>query len=242
MKKIIILLCSVVLLLFSVPFSGCGRVNPYEIEWHLESYDVIGENYYRFVGFDYYNHFGSVLSDCAKISFKNDGSFYFTDKDGAEYDGTYKSKKELYDTTVTLMFSDGREAVGSYDKFEYNGAKYEAYFEIFGVNYYFDDRERNFNCDDLDRRLKNLADAIYTFATDGRMEAEHYPYYENLKRAEIGKVGDKFVVITPYSSYLLDSYNFWCYGVNGERIEKSELKEGGCIIRTGYNNLAIYYL
>ena len=240
MKKIIILLCSIFCILLSVGFAGCGTARPYKIEWYLSSYFIEGETYrsYRSVGFDIYDHFGSLYSDSAQISFYDDGSFYFKDKDGAEYGGTYKAQKGRYSADIVLTFPDGSEYLGSYSKID----RYSAHFEISGVNYYFDDKERSFNKDDKDKCLKNLAAAICTYAEGGKMEIEYYPYYENLTRAKIGKVGDKFVAVTGNNAYLLDNYGYWCYTVNREGIAEEDLKEGDCILRTGYGNLAIYYL
>ena len=238
MKKIIILICSVFCILLSLNFAGCGTARPYKVEWHLSSYFIDAENSYRSVGFDYYDHFSSAFSDSAQISFKDDGGFYFKDKDGKEYSGTYKAQKHRYEAEVILTFFDGSEYTGYYSK----SNNYSALFEIAGVNYYFDDRERNFDKDGFDKCLKNLAAAIRTYSEGGKMQIEHYPYYDSLHRAEIGKVGDKLVAVTENNSYLLDNFKYWCYTVGGEVISVTELKEGDCIIRTGYGSLAIYYL
>ena len=243
MKKIIILLCSVVLILLCIPFTGCGTPRIYEIEWYFDNYLAEG-NYYRGVGFDYYDHFGSLFSDCAEISFKDDGGFYFKDVDGEEYEGTYKCKKGIYDTAVTLIFPDGSKAEGYYWNYDADDIKYSLHFEISGTSYNFDDKKRSFDADSLCRCLKKLTAAICTFAADGRMEIEDYPYYENLKKAVIGKVGDSFVAVAGGNSYLFDNSKYWCYNFNSQKIEKSELKEGECIIRAfrGYNDfIAVYY-
>ena len=242
MKKTLISLCSAIFILLAVAFSGCGTPSPHEIEWFLSDYYLSEEFYYHTVGFDQYDHFGSVFSNCAQISFKGDGSFYFKDKDGKEYEGTYKSKRSGYDTEVTLTFPDGSKAEGYYWDYGNDGIKYSARFEISGINYYFDDKERSFDADSLNRCLKNLTGAICTFAADGRMEIEHYPYYENLKRGVIGKVGEKFVAVAGNTVILLDNTEYWCYSVNGEGIEKGRLKEGGCVIRAGNGRIAIYYV
>lgn len=241
MKRIIIAFCSVMLISLSLTFAGCGTVQPYEIEWHLSAYCIDGEYYDHCVGFNYYNHFDSVFSDCARISFNDDGSFYFKDREGVQYNGTYKSKKGRYDTEVTLTFPDGSEAEGSYSKYDFADYTYEALFEIFGVKYYFNDKERDFDADDLETCLTNVAGAICTFAADGKMSIAHYPYYENLKKAVIGKVSGSYVAVTGNNVYLLDSANYWCYSVDSEKIKSCELKEGECIIRTGYESFAVYY-
>ena len=241
MKKAIISLCSVILIFLSITFAGCTSVQLYEVEWHFVSYEIIGDNYIHYVGFDNFDHFGSTVSECAQISFKEDGSFSFTDMDGVEYSGTYKSKKNEYDTDVTLTFADGSEAAGWYAKYDFADYTYEAQFEIFGVKYCFGDTELKFYEENLEKCLSTLADAICTFATDGKMGVQHYPYYENLKKAVIGKVGDKVIAVTENKSYLLSDAKFWCYNVDGEGIESCELKEGECVIRIGYDCFAIYY-
>ena len=241
MKKAAILLCALILVLISATFSGCGAPRPHEIKWYLYHYYIDGEYYHNYVGFDDYNHFNAVYSDRAEISFKKDGSFYFKDIEGTEFEGTYKSKKRRYQTEVTLNFPDGSTAYGEYYKFDRNDTEYQISFHIYGVSYYFDNTERKFFEEDYLRCLKNLSSAIYTYANNGRMEPEHYPYFDNLKRAQIGRIGESFVAVAGANAYAFDRYNYWCYTVNGESIDKCEIREGDCIIRTTHGGFAIYY-
>ena len=243
MKKTAILLCTVISILILTTFSGCGTARPNEIKWYLSTYHIDGEIIYHHVGFNEYDPFNSVFSDSAEISFKKGGTFYFRDIEGNEFEGRYKRKKTMYDTEIKLTFADGRVAEGWYMKLNSNSdtVQYSAHFDIFGISYSFDNIERKFLEEDYNRCLKNLSSAICNYAKDGRMEPEHYPYYGNLQRAHIGRVGEILIAVAGKNAYTLsEPYNL-CYTVNAEGIDRCEIREGDCIIRTAYGGLAIYY-
>lgn len=222
-------------------FTGC-TAKPYKIEWHLSAYYADEELYGHYVGFDWYDHFNSAFSDAAEISFEKDGSFYFKDKDGVEYNGTYTSKKSRYYSDVFLTLADGSKFEGwGFGCRTNRGRAYSLSFEFNGVKYYFDSEEDKFDEEDLNNHLIKVANAVNTFAYGGNASEEDYEYFATLQYAVIGKVDGKYVAVTEDSAYLLIDLNYWCYYVNGTEIREDELREGKCIIRAGYNRVAIYY-
>ena len=232
-KKIIVALCALMAIFAVFTLGGCA-ISPYTVIWYLNSYEIDGVAYD--VGFDWYDHFNPVYPDDAQIFFEQNGSFYFKDIDGAEYGGLYNFKHNKYDTTVALSFADGSKATGTCS----GGYGWRhAELEINGVIYNFHDRERSFDEDYLQSYLNDVVRGVNYFADSGNYSGAHYNRY--LTNAVIGKVGDSFVAVADDCTYLLDDYKFWCYAVYSEGIEPGELKEGNCIVRIGYNRLAIYY-
>lgn len=236
MKKICIALCLVMAMLVISAFAGCA-VQPYAVEWHLCTYEIDGEVYE--VGFNDFDHFNPVYPDYAQISFDENGSFYFKSKDGVEYNGTYESKDNRNNTETTLTFPDGSKVVGTCARYGFDGYTSYAEFEIYGVKYNFEDKKCKFDEDDLEYRLSYVVGAVYSFAETGETQ---WPYYDTgLYNGTVAKVGDSYVAIKEYDSYVLDNLKYWCYNVNSKEIEECELKEGECIIRIGNGRLAIYY-
>lgn len=231
-KKLIIALCLFLAAFCTFALGGCA-VEPYTVRWYLSYYVTDGVAYE--VGFDWYDHFNPVYPSAAQIFFEQNGTFFFKDKDGVEYGGLYSYKNNKNDTTVTLNFADGSYFTGTCS------GRYRSFaeFEINGVYYNFDDRDHTFGEDYLSLFLDDVIYGLNYFAATGDYRV-HYDRY--LTNAVIGKVGDSFVAVTDGSMYLLDNYNFWCYDVNGDEIKVSEPKEGECILRLGYNRLAIYYM
>lgn len=234
-KKTGIILCLITVIMAATAFAGCVA-DPYEVEWHFEYCKTDDEIY--ITEFDYYNHFRSVSADAVQISFNVNGSFYFKNYDGSEYNGTYKckeNKKKGY-TEITLIFPDGSQAKGHCGVYGFDGIWYEAEFKIFGATYYFDTLERTFSAESS---LSEVANAVYTFATTG--EKRGGIYYNYLETAVIEKVGNSYIAKTADKEYTLDDAKYWCYIFNSENIRQSELREGECIIRAGIRCFAIYY-
>lgn len=232
MKKVALTLSLLIMVTAVFVLSGCS-VEPYEVEWYFEYYKLDGETYH--VGFNDYDHFGSIVSDAVTLSFAEDKTFTFKSYDGTVYEGTYKYKNRRGDTEVTLFFFDGRRASGTCARYMFDGVWYKAIFEIFGVTYYFDGDEYSF---DLDSRLASVADEVYSFS--GRNELS----YRELIKAEVMQVNGHNIVVTDYDIYPLADESYWCYTYNeNKELKQSVLVEGKCIARIEKNGkrIAIYY-
>lgn len=233
MKRIALILSLFIMLSAVFVFSGCGVFAPFTVDWIFKYYKIDGEVHH--VGFDYYDHFNSILPDSVTISFAEDNTFTFKSYDGVEYYGTYKYTKWNNVCDIALTFSDGSEGSGMCKRLAFDGIWYEATFEIFGVTYYFDGTE---SYRDFDWSLNSVINTVYNF---GKSD---YKSDKDLYKAEVELRDGSYFVITEEEEYPLTDASYFCYIISDNKeLKPSALLEGRCILRMSEydTRIAIYY-